>query len=159
MRDTALSVENRLDQLLRMKAEKDGVKVYVLVWNETKIALSLNSEHVKNVIAERKTLFCLLPMITLFFSSALRFFSLLLLSLLCFPCVHELIFSSKTLTSLHPNILVMRHPDITPFNWSHHQKTVVVDQELAFVGGLDLCYGRYDDRSHLLTDLGNVHMI
>lgn len=50
----------------------------------------------------------------------------------------------------------MRHPDITPFNWSHHQKTLVVDQSLAFVGGLDLCYGRYDDRSHLLTDLGNV---
>jgi phosphatidylserine/phosphatidylglycerophosphate/cardiolipin synthase-like enzyme len=50
----------------------------------------------------------------------------------------------------------MRHPDITPFNWSHHQKTVVVDQDIAFVGGLDLCYGRYDDRSHLLTDLGNV---
>ena len=29
--------------------------------------------------------------------------------------------------------------------YSHHQKQVVIDQQLAFVGGLDLAYGRYDD--------------
>ena len=26
------------------------------------------------------------------------------------------------------------------------------DQRLAFVGGLDMCYGRYDTSSHLITD-------
>jgi len=26
----------------------------------------------------------------------------------------------------------------------HHQKIVVIDQDIAFVGGLDLCFGRYD---------------
>lgn len=29
--------------------------------------------------------------------------------------------------------------------FSHHQKCVIVDEEVAFVGGIDLAYGRYDD--------------
>ncbi|HMJ11679.1 MAG TPA: phospholipase, partial [Polyangiaceae bacterium] len=32
---------------------------------------------------------------------------------------------------------------------SHHQKFVVVDGELAFAGGIDLCDSRWDDRRHL----------
>ena len=31
---------------------------------------------------------------------------------------------------------------------SHHQKLVVIDGSLAFVGGLDLCANRWDDRPH-----------
>ncbi len=37
--------------------------------------------------------------------------------------------------------------------WAHHEKLVVVDQSFAFVGGIDLCYGRWDKNSHPLTDL------
>ncbi len=29
---------------------------------------------------------------------------------------------------------------------------VVIDEEVAFVGGLDLCYNRYDDSRYLLAD-------
>ncbi|SAK57938.1 phospholipase D/transphosphatidylase [Caballeronia catudaia] len=29
--------------------------------------------------------------------------------------------------------------------FSHHQKFVVIDEKIAFVGGMDLCYGRFDD--------------
>lgn len=54
----------------------------------------------------------------------------------------------------------MRHPDHYPatgtFFWAHHEKLVVVDQLIAFVGGVDLCFGRWDDCHHLLTDLGSV---
>jgi phospholipase D1/2 len=32
---------------------------------------------------------------------------------------------------------------------SHHQKFVVVDGGLAFLGGMDVCEGRWDDRRHL----------
>ena len=47
------------------------------------------------------------------------------------------------LESLHPNIRAMRHPGgKTKVWWTHHQKLVVVDQQLAFVGGIDLCFGR-----------------
>jgi len=30
---------------------------------------------------------------------------------------------------------------------------VVIDQKIAFLGGLDIGYGRMDDRNHKLTDM------
>ncbi|XP_069753685.1 phospholipase D1-like isoform X2 [Narcine bancroftii] len=68
-------------------------------------------------------------------------------------------YSKKTLISLHPNIKVMRHPDhmsSSVYLWAHHEKLVVVDQSVAFVGGIDLAYGRWDDDEHRLTDVGSV---
>jgi phospholipase D1/2 len=47
-------------------------------------------------------------------------------------------------TNLDKNIEVVRHPGDLIFLWSHHEKIVVVDQKIVFLGGLDLCYGRYD---------------
>ena len=48
-----------------------------------------------------------------------------------------------------PIMKVIRHPDHNPasgvFLWSHHEKTVVIDQQIAFIGGPDLCFGRWDD--------------
>jgi len=29
---------------------------------------------------------------------------------------------------------------------------VIIDQKIAFMGGLDLGYGRYDNKNHLLND-------
>lgn len=36
--------------------------------------------------------------------------------------------------------------------FSHHQKCVIVDERVAFVGGIDLAYGRYDDHYGLVAD-------
>jgi phosphatidylserine/phosphatidylglycerophosphate/cardiolipin synthase-like enzyme len=39
---------------------------------------------------------------------------------------------------------VQRHPDHAvggTLFWSHHEKLVVVDNRIAFLGGIDLCYG------------------
>eukprot|EP01104_Vermistella_antarctica_P015680 TRINITY_DN5200_c0_g1_i1.p1 TRINITY_DN5200_c0_g1~~TRINITY_DN5200_c0_g1_i1.p1 ORF type:complete len:1602 (+),score=295.86 TRINITY_DN5200_c0_g1_i1:186-4991(+) len=58
----------------------------------------------------------------------------------------------KALEDLHENIEVVRHPIGTINFWSHHQKFVVIDQSLAFVGGLDLCFGRWDTPVHRLGD-------
>lgn len=66
--------------------------------------------------------------------------------------------TKKVLSSMHPtNIKVVRHPDGISM-WSHHEKSVVVDQRIAFLGGIDLCYGRWDTRKHRLTDLGTIQM-
>jgi phospholipase D1/2 len=46
---------------------------------------------------------------------------------------------------LNQNVKVLRHPDHFfdgVFLWSHHEKLVIVDQSVAFLGGIDLCYGR-----------------
>lgn len=53
----------------------------------------------------------------------------------------------------------MRHPDhvsSSVYLWAHHEKIIVIDQSVAFVGGIDLAYGRWDDREHRLTDVGSV---
>uniref|UniRef100_A0A673KBB5 phospholipase D n=1 Tax=Sinocyclocheilus rhinocerous TaxID=307959 RepID=A0A673KBB5_9TELE len=68
-------------------------------------------------------------------------------------------YTKKTLMGLHSNIRVIRHPDHMPSTallWAHHEKLVVIDQSLAFLGGIDLTYGRWDDSQHPLTDVGSV---
>ncbi|RCH77490.1 hypothetical protein CU098_001960, partial [Rhizopus stolonifer] len=89
----------RLDRLLKRKAV-EGVKIYIVVYKEMSLALTIDSVHTK-----------------------------------------------QWLQNLHPNIIVQRHPDHSLSNdtvlfWSHHEKIVVVDNRLAFVGGLDLCFGK-----------------
>ncbi|KAL6704028.1 hypothetical protein ACN47E_008792 [Coniothyrium glycines] len=59
------------------------------------------------------------------------------------------------------NITVMRHPDHNVFEnasdmtfyWAHHEKFIVIDYAMAFIGGLDLCYGRWDEKQHPLSDV------
>ncbi|KAI9272214.1 hypothetical protein EDC94DRAFT_655615 [Helicostylum pulchrum] len=100
----------RLDRLLHRKAV-EGVKIYIVVYKEMSVALTIDSVHTK-----------------------------------------------QWLQNLHPNIIVQRHPDHSISNentvlfWSHHEKIVVVDNRLAFIGGLDLCFGRYDTHDHSLSD-------
>ena len=45
------------------------------------------------------------------------------------------------------------HPPWDPILWSHHQKFVVIDDQIAFLGGIDLCYTRFEDQRYLLTDV------
>lgn len=64
-------------------------------------------------------------------------------------------FSKTTFRRLHPNVNVLRDPDFIMKQlgmWSHHEKIVSIDQKVSFVGGLDLCFGRWDDASHALFD-------
>ncbi|KAI8148533.1 hypothetical protein BJV82DRAFT_268405 [Fennellomyces sp. T-0311] len=103
--------EFRLDRLLQRKA-KEGVMVYIIVYKEMSLALTIDSAHTK-----------------------------------------------KWLQSLHPNIIVQRHPDRRAFDsnssiffWSHHEKLVMVDNRLAFIGGIDLCFGRFDTHAHRNAD-------
>ena len=61
-------------------------------------------------------------------------------------------YTKKTLESLSPNITVLKHPSEPFFSWSHHEKLVVIDQTVGFVGGIDLCFGRLDSSNHPLCD-------
>ncbi len=107
------SLEWRLDTLLKRKAD-EGVRVYILLYWETKVALDVGSEYAASVLS-------------------------------------------------HKNIEVHRHPTnsrvLRYFSllFSHHEKIVVVDRSIAFVGGIDLCFGRWDTHSHDLTDNYPAH--
>ena len=60
-----------------------------------------------------------------------------------------------TFEKMHKNITVLRHPNVViPGLWSHHEKMVVIDQKVGFMGGLDICYGRWDTPDHYLYDPG-----
>lgn len=50
--------------------------------------------------------------------------------------------------------LCFRLDDCHPIGASHHQKIVVVDEALAFVGGLDVTSQRWDSRAHARGDPG-----
>ena len=111
------SLDWRLDKLLIRKAD-ENVRIYILLYWETKLAMDLGSSFAMTVLK-------------------------------------------------HPNIVILRHPDwstifthtSTLLRWSHHEKLVVVDRSIAFVGGIDLCFGRWDTSAHPLVDNHPHHPI
>lgn len=49
----------------------------------------------------------------------------------------------KALYGIHEGVILY---------WAHHEKLCLVDGTTAFMGGLDLCYGRWDTNQHPLAD-------
>ena len=98
---------SRLMDILYACANR-GVKVYVLVYAECSLALTLNSAHTGQAL------------------------------------------------NIHENIQFERHPlNCTDLLWSHHEKLVIIDQIIGYVGGLDLCWGRYDTHDHPIYEAPN----
>ncbi|KAI3692072.1 hypothetical protein L6452_31881 [Arctium lappa] len=65
------------------------------------------------------------------------------------------VYSKKKLVAIHENVRVLRFPDHFSsgvYLWSHHEKLVIVDNDVCFIGGLDLCFGRYDSYEHKVGD-------
>ncbi|TYG96037.1 hypothetical protein ES288_A11G315700v1 [Gossypium darwinii] len=65
------------------------------------------------------------------------------------------LYSKKLLHNIHENIKVLRYPDHLStgiYLWSHHEKLVIIDYQICFIGGLDLCFGRYDTAEHRVGD-------
>jgi len=60
-------------------------------------------------------------------------------------------FQDHKFNSAAPGQIVFRFDDRHPVGGSHHQKFVVVDGALGFVGSNDLCNDRWDRRDHLAT--------
>lgn len=69
--------------------------------------------------------------------------------------VTDSLWTKHSLIDLHPNIHVLRSPNQwlqNTYFWAHHEKLCIIDHTVAFVGGIDLCYGRYDTPDHVLVD-------
>ncbi|KAM3378038.1 phospholipase D zeta 1 isoform X3 [Capsicum galapagoense] len=65
------------------------------------------------------------------------------------------LYSKRKLLKIHKNVKVLRYPNHFSsgiYLWSHHEKLVIVDNKICYIGGLDLCFGRYDTREHKLAD-------
>ncbi len=64
-------------------------------------------------------------------------------------------YTKFSMLDLHPNIFVQRSPNQfkkNQFFFAHHEKICIVDHTVAFVGGIDLCFGRWDTPQHSVCD-------
>jgi len=64
-------------------------------------------------------------------------------------------YSKFSLLDLGENVYVQRSPNQfrqNTFFWAHHEKICVIDHCVAFCGGVDLCFGRWDTPSHPVND-------
>ncbi|KAG0667464.1 Phospholipase D1 [Maudiozyma exigua] len=65
------------------------------------------------------------------------------------------LWTKHSMLGLHPNIHLIRSPNQwlqNTYFWAHHEKLCVIDNTIAFMGGTDLCFGRYDTPEHVLRD-------
>jgi phospholipase D1/2 len=67
-------------------------------------------------------------------------------------------YCKKYFEKLNPKIQVKLHPKTFPVEWSHHQKFLLIDQCVCFVGGYDIGFGRYDDEHHKLEDANHCNL-
>ncbi|KAH9891450.1 phospholipase D/nuclease [Xylariomycetidae sp. FL2044] len=149
--------EYRLDNMLRAAAER-GVEIRIIVYKEVTQALTLDSAHTKHHLE------ALHPNIKVFrhpdhlptdrsrLEEAFEGLSLDNLKMNAFSLSKV---SGDALKELYGSF------GDTVLYWAHHEKLCVVDRQIVFMGGLDMCFGRYDTNSHPIADAhpGNLDAI
>ncbi|KAF2122858.1 hypothetical protein BDV96DRAFT_9074 [Lophiotrema nucula] len=136
----------RIDRMLHAAAER-GVKVNIIVYKEVTQALTLSSAHTKH------TLEALHPNIAVFrHPDHLPDAKVLQSSFV--QSLQNMSFSPAKLAQMPGDSLKALYGahDDTVLYWAHHEKLCLVDGETAFMGGLDLCYGRWDTNQHPIAD-------
>ncbi|KAI4271941.1 MAG: hypothetical protein LQ337_005643 [Flavoplaca oasis] len=136
----------RIDRMLQAAAQR-GVRVNIIVYKEVTQALTLCSSHTKHALEK------LHPNIAVFrhpdhLPDAQTLQSSFISSL------QNLSLSAKTAASLPLDALQAAYGmnDDVILYWAHHEKLCIVDGRTAFMGGLDLCYGRWDLNQHPTAD-------
>ncbi|KAL8803006.1 MAG: hypothetical protein Q9182_003432 [Xanthomendoza sp. 2 TL-2023] len=145
-RPPAKNEQYRIDHMLQTAAQR-GVKVNIIVYKEVTQALTLCSSHTKHALEN------LHPNIAVFrhpdhLPDAQTVQSSFISSL------QNLSISAKTASTLPLDALkaVYGMNDDVILYWAHHEKLCIVDGKTAFMGGLDLCYGRWDLNQHPIAD-------
>ncbi|KAJ3333812.1 hypothetical protein HDU93_008370 [Gonapodya sp. JEL0774] len=144
-RPPALNARYRLDNMLKAAAER-GVQVRIIVYKEVPQALTLNSAHTKDALE------ALHPNIRVFRHPN--------------HVVTASTFTSEMNTHVQSALAIGKMPTEvlkaffgtaldgkdTVLFWAHHEKLCVVDKRIAFMGGLDACFGRWDTHTHPIAD-------
>nr|KMM72113.1 phospholipase D1 [Coccidioides posadasii RMSCC 3488] len=137
----------RVDRMLQAAAQR-GVKVNVIVYKEVTQALSLSSSHTKHHLED------LHPNIAVFRHPD---------HLPDRQTLHSGVISSLQNLTLNPAGIAKLSGDALKgiygmsdnviLYWAHHEKLCIVDGKVAFMGGLDLCFGRWDTYHHSISDV------
>ncbi|PWW79693.1 phospholipase D/nuclease [Tuber magnatum] len=138
-RPPKLNEQYRIDVMLKAAAER-GVKINVIVYKEVTQALTLSSHHTKTSLEK------LHPNITVFRHPD---------HLPDRPTIQNDIWNKVTTGTYQlgdglKGLYGMK--DGVTMYWAHHEKLCLVDGEIAFMGGLDLCFGRWDLNHHPIAD-------
>ncbi|KAI5291867.1 hypothetical protein KEM54_003722 [Ascosphaera aggregata] len=140
-RPPAQNEQYRFDRMIKAAAER-GVKVNVILYKEVSVANPLKSEHSKKAL------------------EALHF------NIQVFRHPDHIIHASEVIDSIRENFkdfsLSTLNEDAARtiygvkqdviLYWAHHEKLLIVDGHIAFMGGLDLCFGRWDTNQHSIAD-------
>ncbi|QSZ34076.1 hypothetical protein DSL72_005664 [Monilinia vaccinii-corymbosi] len=135
----------RVDRMLLAAAER-GVKVNIIVYKEVTKVLTLSSEHTKKALEVH-------PNISVFrhpdhAPSGVHVESEFITNLKKFSLKD---FDLANLPEEGIRALYGARNDVILY-WAHHEKLCLVDGKVAFMGGLDLCFGRWDVNQHPIAD-------
>ncbi|KAF8453731.1 hypothetical protein BDZ91DRAFT_668435 [Kalaharituber pfeilii] len=135
----------RLDNMLAAAAAR-GVEVKIIVYKEVEAALTLNSHYTKKALEARHPNIAVMrhpdhvPDATNTVSD-----------------IYKEMKDGYKLGDFLRGLYGMKDGKV--LFWAHHEKMVLVDagwgegQEKGFMGGLDLCFGRWDTNEHPLADV------
>ncbi|CAF3567821.1 unnamed protein product [Fusarium graminearum] len=153
-RPPAKNEQYRLDRMLKAAAER-GVKVYILVYKEVAAALSCDSAHTRTALE------ALHENIRVFrhpdhYPTGYDFQSELGKTVKALTSFDLFKASGDALKAVYGTA-----GDVVLY-WAHHEKLLVIDNgKIGFMGGLDMCFGRWDTNSHPIADThpGNLDEI
>ncbi|KAK2745422.1 hypothetical protein FQN57_003765 [Myotisia sp. PD_48] len=136
----------RIDRMLLAAAQR-GVKIDIIVYKEVTQALSLSSSHTKHHLQDLHPNIAVLrhpdhlPDRQTIHSSVMSSFKNLTLN----PAgIAKLSGDAiKGIYGMHEGVILY---------WAHHEKLCIVDGRVAFMGGLDLSFGRWDTYQHSIAD-------
>lgn len=137
----------RLDRMLKDAAVR-GVRVNIIVYKEVTQALTLSSAHTKHALEG------LHPNIAVFRHPDHLPDRQALVSDIEHS-FENLSLTSTGLSKMSKDTLkgLYGTTDDVILYWAHHEKLCLIDGQIAFMGGLDLCFGRWDTHQHAISDV------
>jgi phospholipase D1/2 len=148
-RPPAKNEQYRLDKML-FAAAKRGVKIYIIIYKEVTQALTLSSHHTKHWLEDNDPT-----------KGNIKVFrhpdhtpDTTTLGSDMWASIKQSGTSAAKLASLPGDALkgIYGMSEGTILYWAHHEKLCLVDGKTAFMGGLDLCYGRWDTYQKSIAD-------
>lgn len=138
----------RLDRMLQAAAQR-GVKVNIIVYKEVTQALTLSSAHTKHELESLHENIAVMrhpdhiPDQSVVASDI-------------WDRIKNIDLTAANASKLPRDAMKSMYGfgyDDTVLYWAHHEKLCVIDGQVAFMGGLDMCYGRWDTNQHSIADV------